>query len=142
MTRVDWDSASTDSRCISTERMALVMLLAGDVPFTHLAIPRLLATLAEHGVALLVDAEDNDQDLIAARQGKALRTRVLQQEASGTSMRQLLGGANAIRIVAQGPESRDCDESKDVVLARRIATSTSWVKPRPPGQAPNQRPTL
>lgn len=105
-----------------------IVVLAGDVPFAHPAVSRLLAELGEHEVALLVDAGGNDQYLIAVWQGAALRTRLLSQgSAAGAPMRELFAGADAIRSVAQGRESLDCDEPTDVALARRIAANPASV---------------
>ncbi|MEI6620471.1 MAG: NTP transferase domain-containing protein [Actinomycetes bacterium] len=100
-----------------------VMVLAGDVPFAHTAVPRLLRAAIDADVAVLVDGSGRDQFLVAAWHPDALRGALSQTETTGSSVRALFDNARVARVLASGPEALDCDEPSDVERARELEST-------------------
>jgi len=100
-----------------------VVVLAGDVPFAHSAVPRLLSAADGADVAVLVDGTGRDQLLVAAWQSEALRRTLSGVQTEGSSVRTLFNEARVARVVASEHEALDCDEPFDVERARELEST-------------------
>ena len=105
----------------------VVVTLPADAPFSAGAVPRLIAALPGHDVALLVDYGGRDQLLIAAYGGRALVRQLSrlsrgpggEESLQGRPARALVDSLRVVRVIAEGDEALDCDEPRDLELARR-----------------------
>jgi molybdopterin-guanine dinucleotide biosynthesis protein A len=105
-----------------------LVVLAVDVPFAASALPRLLAALADHEAAMLVDHTGRRQPLVAAYAAQALRERALPEHGSwaNRSMRDLVAGLDVVDVAAHGVEALDCDTPAALAEARAaVATVPS-----------------
>jgi molybdopterin-guanine dinucleotide biosynthesis protein A len=101
---------------LSLVRAGVTVVLAVDMPFAASAVPRLLAGLpADADGAILVDAADHRQPLLAAYRTEALRLAVdAHRPVNGLAMRRLVAHLDLRPVAAVGPEAADCDTAEQV----------------------------
>ena len=99
----------------------VVVVLATDLPFAASAVPRLLAALADHDAAMLVDQSGRRQPLVAAYRSVALRARTEAEAWADRSVRDLVAGLDVVGVSAAGLEALDCDTPADLDHARAAA---------------------
>ena len=99
----------------------VVAVLAGDAPYAAGSVPRLMAALAGHEAALLVDADGHVQPLVAAYDRDALG-RVLAglPATSGAPMRRVVDALDHVRVPGRGDEALDCDDVGALARARSV----------------------
>jgi molybdopterin-guanine dinucleotide biosynthesis protein A len=109
------DAARSDH---STQRS--IVLVAGDMPFTATAIPRLLTAQRAHDAAVLTDESGRLQYLVAAWSRRALNARI-RDIAPHAAMRALYRDADIATVAAENGEAIDCDTPTALARARTIA---------------------
>src|SRR4051794_20425108 len=102
---------------------AVVVVLAGDLPFARSAVPRLLAALDSGHAdgAVLVDEYGRAQWLLAAYRTLSLVEALAAEPATNRSMRALTAHLRVLPVHAEGVEALDCDTPDELRRARVIA---------------------
>lgn len=96
-----------------------IVVLAADLPWIAPAVPELLAALAGHGVALLVDSAGRPNYLAAAWRRSELAAALHRVgPPAGAAMRGLLDGVARADVADQGGWGQDCDTWDDLASAR------------------------
>ena len=104
----------------------IVVVLAGDLPFTRTAWPRLLAALAADpaaDAALGVDPGGHRQPLLAVYREGPLRARLAAVPVVDQPLRVVTSGLAIIEVPVTAVESLDLDTPEDAAAAERIAAS-------------------
>ncbi|MFF8511565.1 DUF6457 domain-containing protein [Streptomyces sp. NPDC015492] len=105
----------------------VLLVLSADLPFLDEdTVHRLLGALADHPeaeAALLTDAEERDQPLVAAYRTTPLRrelARIAEERGTlaGGPLRRLTGALRLVRVAAAPHASFDCDTWEDIATAR------------------------
>ncbi|MFJ7987675.1 DUF6457 domain-containing protein [Streptomyces sp. NPDC096351] len=105
----------------------VLLVLSADLPFLDEdTVHRLLGALADHPeaeAALLTDAEERDQPLVAAYRTTLLRrelARIAEERGTlaGGPLRRLTGALRLVRVAAAPHASFDCDTWEDIATAR------------------------
>jgi molybdopterin-guanine dinucleotide biosynthesis protein A len=105
----------------------LVVVLAADMPFVGTAVPALVAAVAGHEGAVLVDATGRDQPLAGAYRRAALAARLAACASAGggrgVPMYRLVAGLDLARVPDSGEAGTDCDTWADVDRVRRLGAA-------------------
>ena len=110
----------------AADRDGTVVVLAGDLPFTRTAWPRLLAALAADpaaDAALGVDPGGHRQPLLAVYREGPLRARLAVVPVVDQPLRVVTSGLAIIEVPVTAVESLDLDTPEDAAAAERIAAS-------------------
>ena len=105
-----------------------VAVLAGDLPFTRPAWPRLLAALAadpDADAALGRDPDGRRQPLPAAYREAVLHERLAHAPTAGRPLRDLLAGLHVVEVPVTAEESLDLDTPEDAVRAEAHAAAAA-----------------
>ena len=110
---------------VAAVQAAVVLTLAGDLPFlTAAALRVLIGAIAPADVALAVDGRGRDQYLLAAWRTDALRARLRDvDDPIGARLGDLVGASSVRRVRLDGdpPPWWDCDTDHDLARAREWA---------------------
>jgi molybdopterin-guanine dinucleotide biosynthesis protein A len=99
----------------------LVVVLAGDMPFSGTAIPRLLAALADGEAAVGKDPNGVRQPLLALYRIAPLAAALAALPAAGASMRSVLERLRVIEVAITAREAFDLDTPEHLLLAAAIS---------------------
>lgn len=110
----------------------LLAVLAGDLPFAAPALVPLLAALGEQPPstdgALGVDADGDDQLLVAVHRVGPLRRAVAAQSGAG-AVRRVVGRLDVVRVPLPAPLTLDVDTPDDLARARRLVRHGGALRP-------------
>jgi molybdopterin-guanine dinucleotide biosynthesis protein A len=103
-----------------------VAVLAGDLPFTRAAWPRLVAALeAQPDGAVGVDPSGHRQHLLAVYREAVLRERLSAVRTTDQPLRIVTAGLMIIDVPVTDAEAHDLDTPEDAVIAERMARQDS-----------------